>query len=267
MTAISTTAGLWDTLGLSLREGRTFTSEEVTDPASTVVLVNERLAQRFWPGESALDRTLQTVNARGLVTATLRVIGVTPNLVYEEFGETTPQAELNVYVPYGRSGGRTLAILARTSGDPSTYSAAMREAVRSIDSTFATFLAGTFSGFAAAALLLACLGTYGLVAYAAAQRRREVGVRVAIGATRANIVALFLRGGAGLGLLGVALGAPIGLLAARGLSEADMLFTVSPWEASIWIGVAAALASAVLLATLQPALQAGRIDPSDALRD
>lgn len=285
VTAISTTAGLWDTLGLPLREGRTFTSTEVVDPASTVVLVNERLAQRFWPGQSALDRTLQTVNARGAMTATLRVIGVTPNLVYEEFGETTPQAGLNVYVPYGRSGGRTLAILARTSGDPASYSSAMREAVRSVDASFATFdvmsmherrrlttwserfLAGTFTGFAVAALLLACLGTYGLVAYAAAQRRREVGVRVAIGATRADIVALFMRGGAGLGLIGVALGVPFGLLAARGLSEADMLFAISPWEASIWLGVAAALVVAVLLATLHPALRAGRIDPSEALRD
>jgi ABC-type antimicrobial peptide transport system permease subunit len=213
------------------------------------------------------------------------VIGITPNLVYEEFGETTPQSELNVYVPYARSGGRTLAILARTSGDPSTYSSAMREAVRSVDASFATFdvmsmtdrrrlttwgerfLADTFTGFAGAALLLACLGTYGLVAYAAAQRRREVGVRVAIGATRADIVGLFMRGGAGLGLLGVALGVPFGLLAARGLSEADMLFAVSPWEASIWFGVPAVLTGAVLLATLQPALRAGRIDPSEALRD
>jgi putative ABC transport system permease protein len=190
-----------------------------------------------------------------------------------------------VYVPYGRSGGRTLAILARTSGDPSSYSAAMRDAVRSVDASFATFdvfsmaerrrlttwserfLAATFTGFAVAALLLACLGTYGLVAYAAAQRRREVGVRVAIGATRADIVTLFMRGGAGLGALGVVLGVPFALLAARGLSEADMLFGVTPWEASIWVGVAAALTGAMLLATLHPALRAGRIDPSEALRD
>lgn len=285
VTAISTTAGLWDTLGLALREGRTFTSSEVTDPASTVVLVNERLAQRFWPGESALDRSVQTVNARGAVTATLRVIGVTPNLVYEEFGETTPQAELNVYAPYGRSAGRTMAILARTSGNPANYSSAMRDAVRSVDPSFATFdvmsmderrrlttwserfLAGTFSGFAIAALLLACLGTYGLVAYAAAQRRREVGVRIAIGATRADIVTLFMRGGVALGLLGVSLGVPFSLLAARGLSQADILFGVSPWEASIWLGVPSALVGAVLLATLHPALRAGRIDPSEALRD
>lgn len=285
VTAISTTAGLWDTLGLSLREGRTFTSAEVIDPSSSVALVNERLAQRFWPGASALDRPLQMVNARGDVTTTLRVIGVTPNLVYEEFGETTPQAELNVYVPYGRSGGRTLAILARTSGDPASYSSVMREAVRSVDASFATFdvlsmadrrrlttwserfLAGTFTGFAVAALLLACMGTYGLVAYAAAQRRREVGVRVAIGATRADIVRLFMRGGAALGVLGVVLGVPFGLLAARGLAEADMLFGVTPWDASVWFGVPVALTLAVVLATLHPALRAGRVDPSDALRD
>ena len=283
--AISMTAGLWDTLGLSLREGRTLTPAEVLDPASTSVLINERLAQRFWPRQSAIDRSLQTVNARGVVTSTLRVVGVTPNLVYEEFGETTPQAQMNVYLPYGRSGGRTLALLARTSGAPASYSESLRAAVRSVDPSFATFdvlsmterrrlttwserfLAGTFSGFAVAALVLACLGTYGLVAYAAAQRRREVGVRLAIGATRTDIVSLFVRGGAGLGLSGIVIGLPLALMGARGLSDAGMLFLVSPWDVRIWLMLPCVLIVAVLLATTQPAIVASRIDPSDALRD
>jgi predicted permease len=283
--AISMTSGLWDTLGLSLREGRTLSTAEVLDPMSTSVLVNDRLAQQFWPGQSAVDRTLQTVNARGVVTNSWRVVGVTPNLVYEEFGETTPQAELNVYLPYGRSGGRTLAVLARTSGTPASYSEALRAAVRSVDPSFATFdvlsmterrrlttwserfLAGTFSGFAVAALVLACLGTYGLVAYAAAQRRREVGVRLAIGATRTDIVSLFVRGGGMLGLLGIAIGLPLAMVVARGLSEAGMLFGVSPWDVRVWVALPCALIAAVLLATTQPAFKASRVDPSDALRD
>jgi predicted permease len=283
--AISTTSGLWDTLGLSLREGRTLTPAEVLDPSSDSVVINERLAQRFWPGQSALDRSLQTVNARGVVINTVRVVGVTPNLVYEEFGETTPQAEMNVYVPYGRSGGRTLAVLARTSGAPASYSESLRTAVRSVDPSFATFdvlsmterrrlttwserfLATTFSGFAVAALVLACLGTYGLVAYAAAQRRREVGVRLAIGATRTDIVSLFVRGGAGLGLLGIVVGLPLALVVARGLSAAEMLFVVSPWDLRVWLVLPCALIIAVLLATTQPAIKASRVDPCEALRD
>jgi predicted permease len=283
--AISMTAELWTTLGLQLPQGRTFLASEILDPESSSVLVNERLASRFWPGESALDRTLQLVNARGDVVASRRVVGVTPNLVYEEFGETTPQSELNVYVPYGRSGGRTLAILARTSGDPGTYSAAFRAAVRAVDPSFATFdvltmserrrmttwgerfIASTFSVFAVAALLLACLGTYGLVAYAAAQRRREVGVRLAIGATRANVLALFVRGGAGPGLIGIAAGAPLAVLTARGLDRIGMLFEISPWDAGVWLLLPVTLLVAVLVATTQPAIVASRVDPSDALRD
>jgi putative ABC transport system permease protein len=282
--AISATAGLWDTLGLSLREGRAFTQAEVLDPLTDVVHINERLATRLWPGESALDRTLQVVNARGVVTSTVRVVGVTPNLVYEEFGETTAQSQLNVYVPYGRSGSRTLAILARTSGDPAMYADTLRVAVRSVDPSFATFdvltmadrrhvttwgerfLAGTFSSFAVGALLLACLGTYGLVAYAAAQRRREVGVRVAIGATRADILALFVRGGVTTALAGATIGAPLALLTARGLDQAGLLFEVSPWDLWVWMPVPIVLMAAVILATLEPAVRASHVDPSEALR-
>lgn len=285
VTTIATTAGLWDTLGLQLLSGRTFTAVEHADPAGGVVIVNQRLAEAFWGGRNALDQTLDVVNAAGAVTTQVRVVGVAPNLVYEEFGEVTPQAELNVYVPYGRSGGRTLAILARTTGTPSQHSEALRQAVRSVDGSFAAFdilsmeerrrlttwgerfLATTFTGFAVGALLLACLGTYGVVAYSAAQRRREIGVRVAIGATRTDILTLFVRGGVLLGLVGIAAGIPLALLTARGLSQTGMLFEVSPWDVWTWTLLPLALLSSVIAATLEPALRASRVDPTEALRD
>lgn len=285
VTTIATTEGLWDTLGLQLLSGRTFTAAEHGDPEAGVVIVNQRLADAFWGGQNALNQTLDVVNAGGAVTTRVRVVGVAPNLIYEEFGESTPQAELNVYMPYGRSGGRTLAILARTAGSPSQYSEAMRQAVRSVDGSFAAFdilsleerrrlttwgerfLATTFTGFAVGALLLACLGTYGVVAYAAAQRRREIGVRVAIGATRTDILGLFVRGGMILGLLGIAAGVPLALLTARGLSQSGMLFEVSPWNVWTWSVLPMALLVSVLVATLEPALRASRVDPTEALRD
>ena len=215
----------------------------------------------------------------------MRVIGVAPNLVYEEFGETTPQSALNVYVPYAESGSRTLALLVRVAGSPGAFADGLRRAVRSVDPSFAAydvltmtdrralltwgerFLATTFAVFAATALLLACLGTYGVVAYAAAQRRREVGVRLAIGAERTDIVTLFVRSGLLLGALGVAIGVPLAALAATALSQGDMLFDVSPWDARTWLALPIALFSAVIAATLQPALRASRVDPAEALRE
>ena len=104
VTTIWTSPGLWSTLGLRLLEGRTFTDAEWRDADTMAVIVNARLAARFWPGESPIDRTVQVVNSNGDVTRTMRVIGVAPDLVYEEFGETTPQSALNVYVPYAESG-------------------------------------------------------------------------------------------------------------------------------------------------------------------
>lgn len=98
-------------------------------------------------------------------------------------------------------------------------------------------------------------------------RRREVGVRLAIGATRTDIASLFVRGGATLGVVGIVIGLPGALVAARGLSEADMLFGVSPWDTRVWLVLPCALMVAVLLATTQPAILASRVDPSDALRD
>jgi putative ABC transport system permease protein len=93
-----------------------------------------------------------------------------------------------------------------------------------------------------------------------------VGVRLAIGATRTDIVSLFIRGGAMLGVLGILIGTPLALVVARGLSDADMLFQVSPWDATVWLTLPCALIAAVLLATTQPAFRASRVDPSDALR-
>lgn len=281
--SIATTSSLWETLGLPLDAGRTFLSSEVSDPETEVAIVNRRLASLFWPGESALDRTIQVVNARGDVTVSLRIVGVAPDLLYEEFGEATPQSRLNVYVPYGRSGARTMAVLVRAEGNPADLLEPMHRAVRSVDPSFATFdaltlqdrramttwgerfLATTFSAFAIAAVLLACLGTYGVVAYAAMQRRREVGVRLAIGATPLDVVALFARTGGALSVAGLLAGLPIALVAASQLSGG--LVAVSAWDPKVWTLLPAALLTAVLAASLIPARRAGRVDPSAALRE
>ncbi|MGH9456676.1 MAG: ADOP family duplicated permease [Thermoanaerobaculia bacterium] len=277
---IPVTAGLWDVLGRELIDGRTFTSDELRDPATNVVVVNERLASTMWPGESAIGR--EVVFVRSNERTRLRVIGVAPDLVFEELGEETAQSRLQVYFPWAARPWRSMALLVRAAVDPASLISPVRGAVREIDPAFAafdamtmterrrfthwaeSFLGRVFAAFGFGALLLACVGAYGLAAYSAAQRRREIAVRFALGATRSTVLALLLRRGAVLALAGLAAGLPLALGAAR-LIEA-LLFGVSPWDVGIWIVTPLALAGAVLLATWLPSRRAAETDPADALR-
>ena len=175
-----------------------------------------------------------------------------------------------------------MAMLVRTRNNPASVIAQARAAVRSVDPSFAAFdlltmtdrrmvtnwgerfLGRTFAAFAIAALLLACLGIYGLTAYSAAQRTREIGVRLAIGAQPADIVRLLLGRGVKLAAIGAVVGLPLAVIAARMLEE--QLFRVSPWELSVWTILPFVLIVSVLLASFLPARRASLTDPSIALR-
>ena len=278
---VPATASFFQTMGLELIEGRVFSSDESRRADADVAIVNRRLAERFWPGSSALGRRLQVVS--GDETTPYRVIGVAPNLVYEELGEETEQSQQMVYVPYARAGWRTMALLARASGDPGPLAAPLRAAVRDIDPFFAAydvhtmtdrrrltswgerFLAQTFAAFALMALLLACVGIYGLTAHGAAERRRELGIRLAIGAQRRDITRLLLRRGALLAAIGCTAGLPLAFAASKLL--AGLLFEVSPGDRLVWGMAPAVLAMAVLVASYAPARRASRLDPLRALQE
>ena len=278
---VPATPALFETLGLQLSEGRTFSSDESQARDADVVIVNHRLAQRFWPGQSALGRRLRVAAADGIVD--YRVIGVAPDLVYEELGEETDQSKLMVYVPYARAGWRTMALILRTAGEPSAVAGLLRSAVREVDPFFAPydvltmparrvmtmwgerFLGRTFAGLAMAGLLLACIGIYGLTAHAAAQRRRELGIRLAIGAQRGDIIRLLLRRGAALAAVGCGIGILLAMLASQLL--AGLLFRVSPWDGIVWGTAPLALAVAVLVSSFVPARRASRLDPLHAMRE
>jgi predicted permease len=280
---------LWDALHLRLQSGRTFTAAESASAGSDVAIINAALAARLWPRDSPLDRTIDVVEPQprdghpsGSIV-TLRIVGVAPNLVYEEFGEETPQSQLMIYVPTARAAWRTQALLVRTSGDPSVLAAAIRAEVRRVDPGFAVydvmtmadrraynhwgerFIGRTASAFAIVALMLAAIGAYAIAAYTVTQRTREIGVRLALGSTRARVMRGFLWLGGRLALAGGAAGALIGLGVARLLQ--DELFRVSPWTAGEWVVPAALLAAAVIAATYLPARRASRIEPADALRN
>jgi len=278
--AVPVTSTFWDALALTLIEGRTFTAGESRDAGTDAVIVNRRLASRFWPGQSALNRTIRIQDGREAVTG--RVVGVAPDLVYEEFSEETPQSQLNVYVPYVRAGWRSPSLLVSAPPNPGGLAQAVRDAIRNVDPGFAVFdvmtmadrrafnhwaarfVGRTFSAFALTALLLAAIGAYGIAAYAVARRTREIGVRVAIGATRGDVVRLFVGSGARVALLGVLVGGPLAFGVALALRST--LFRVSPWAIELWTGPPVVLALAVLAAYFLPARRASRTDPTVALR-
>lgn len=271
----------WDTLGLSLQEGRAFTSGESAAADADVVIVNQRLADHFWPGESALGHRLGVLDDAG-ATDWRRVVGVSPNLVYEEFGEETAQSRFIVYVPVARAGWRTMALLVRAAGDPAGLVSPARQVIRAADPNLAAFdaltmwqrrdltqwgerfVARLFGLFGVTALLIASVGAYGVMAYGAGQRTREIGVRLALGARAGHVLWLVMRRGVLLTAIGVALGLPLAAATARAVQS--MLFDVSPWSPAVWAGVPLALAVAILAASYLPARRASRIDPAVALR-
>ena len=175
-----------------------------------------------------------------------------------------------------------MALLVAAEGDPATLAGAMRGVIREVDPFFAPydvltmpqrraltswgerFLGRTFAAFSITALLLACIGVYGLTAHNAAARRREIGIRLAIGAQRNDLVRLLLRRGAALAALGCCAGIPLAIVASRALE--DLLFQVSPWDAKVWTLLPLALITAVLIASFLPARRASHLDPLSALR-
>ena len=279
---VPVTPSFWTTLGLNLAEGRTFSIGEAADAGTDVVVVNQRLADVFWPDGSAVGRSLRLIDGGGPRDA--RVIGIAPDLVYEEFGEVTPQSQLNLYVPYAVAGWRTQALLVAVdpSRPPGSVADAMRAAVQARDPGLAVydvmpmtarraynhwgdrFIGQAMTGLAVAALLLACVGAYGITSYGVALRRREIGVRIAIGATARDIRRLFLATGARLAVAGTLVGLPLALVTARAL-EAE-LFRISPWDARVWVVLPAVLAAAILAASYWPARRASRTDPASTLR-
>ncbi|MCL4819421.1 MAG: ABC transporter permease [Vicinamibacteria bacterium] len=271
--------GLFRTLGTAPLAGRDFDASEDAPDARPVALVNPALAKRLFP-RGFEGRRLGLVSD-GAVRH-FDVIGVAPELQYEEFGEETEQSALVVYVPYARLGWRSMALLVRAAGDPGAVADGVRAALareepglaayqamtmrerRALTTWEQRFVAGTLGRFSLAALLLAALGAWGVMAYAVSRRTREIGVRLALGARPRDVMREI--GGEGLRL--AAIGAGAGLLLAAGVGRAlsGALYRVSAADPAIYAGAALALVAAVGFACLGPARRAASVDPMSALR-
>jgi putative ABC transport system permease protein len=270
-------------------EGRAFTEQDHAQ-APRIAIVNETMARRFWPAQTALgkrvaldyeamkffpDRPPQFDLAAGM----REIVGVVRDVRHEGL-ETEPQPEM--YVPDRQRPEREMNLVIRAALDPASLAASVRGAVSAIDpdqpvaniKPMSRLLADSVAKprfnyvlltvFAAVALILTITGVYGVMSYAVAQRTREMGIRLALGARGADVLKLVIR----QGMKPVIAGAALGLAGAYALTRvmATLLFGVSPTDPTVFIGVAALLATVALLACYLPARRAMNIDPVVALR-
>jgi putative ABC transport system permease protein len=271
------TPGYFKTLRVPLVKGRDF-DERDTAEAPMVAVVNEALARTIFAGEDAVGRQLTVWRDEKFPRRIVGVVAdVRPDSLDEEAG---PQ----IYVPHAQDAGwGGMSLVVRTKGgEPESLTQAVRGEVRALDraqpvydvKTLEQVLADSaayrrvaallMAGFACVALVLACVGLYGVVSYAVARRTHEIGIRMALGARPSDVLRMVLRQGGALVLAGVGVGVAAALGAAQAL--AGMLYGVSATDASVYVFVALLLACVALLACLVPARRATKVDPMEALR-
>ena len=269
--------GYLDTLGIPLVRGRFFSDADRSD-AAAIAVVNETLAGRFWPDGEALG---ERIEFRGETREIVGVIGNTrQSLIATDVA--TPGSDSVIFVPLAQRIGGSVFLLVRTAGEPHTVDSELRQALQAVHSQLGVgrmdtleeivdrnfvgidVINGVLTGFGYLALLLAAIGTYGVLAYNVAQRSQEIGLRVAIGAQRVDVVRMITRQGFTLGLIGVAIGAPFIFMLVRVLNSVlQNLGTVDPMTGLV---VAVVLLATTAIASLIPALRAARMDPVNALR-
>jgi predicted permease len=265
-------------LGIDLREGRFLTSAD-SHRAERVCVVDEDLARRYWPNGGALGQRIALGDEKDDAQL-FTVVGVVGAV--KQAALTEAQGQGAVYLPYAYRDNASIFIVTRTSQRPEAFAKTLRKLVRaahpalavdnirSMDTRIAdslitrrspALLAGIFAGVA---LLLAAIGTYGVLSYAVAQRRREIGIRMALGAQREQIGAQFLS----LGLRLLAAGTILGLIGAwlAGRAMQSILFDVPTLHVATLFGTALVMTAVSLVACLIPARRATKVDPIEALR-
>ena len=267
-------ADYFKTMNVPIIEGRTFTKDE-DEQGKTVVLVDETLARRFWPNQSAIGKHIKYDSP-----SWHEIIGVVKQVgIYGS--EARPL--IKIYTPYGRFAQRNTRLSVRSStSDPELLTAAITRAVREVDKDLPIFQVTTldeilaresstrrfnamlFSVFAALALVLAATGVYGVLSYSVSQRTHEVGIRMALGAGRRDVLRLFIGHGMRLVLLGLVIGLGGAFVLTRLMSS--LLFGVSATDKTTFVIVAGVLTVVGVLACYLPARRATRVDPLRALR-
>jgi putative ABC transport system permease protein len=269
----SGTPDVFAVLGIPVHRGRGFTAADRED-AQAVVVISQSLAERYWPNDDPLGRRMKLGTGPWLT-----IVGICGNVVHDWFDRRNyPTA----YVPYAQSPTGNFGLAVRASGDPAALSSAARAAVRAVDPNQPVYdvmtlraalgertlglqyIAAVMGVLGALALLLAAGGVYGVMAYMVAQRAHEIGVRIALGATRADVVRLTVSQTVRLAAIGVALGITLSVLLGR-VIEWGLLGTAAV-DGRIIAALGAVLSLSALAAGYIPARRAASIDPICTLR-
>jgi len=269
------TPGYFNAIGTALRKGRLFTEQDNAQ-ATPVVLINETFARRFLPDREPIGERLKLANDE---KKNLEIVGVVADVKNDDVEE---QPDPGVYVPYAQQPWSTMNLIVHTTHEPALVAGSVRSEVRALDRNVPvsnvkplmrmiderisskrvmTWVLGVFAG---AALLLAAVGIYAVMSCAVAQRTHEIGVRMALGAQTRDVLALVIRQGLKLTLIGVAIGLAGSFASTRALTY--FLFGVTATDPVTFVGLSLLLASIALLACYIPARKAARVDPMVALR-
>jgi len=276
------TPDYFKTMRIPLVGGRLFDRHD-DEHGAEVVIVNQRAARLFWPGSKPLGQQvhLGVRLVSGVRSGQKTIVGIVGDVKY---GSLDREAPPEIYLPYAQHQVDTVTIAVRTAaGDPMTMAPVIRSEVASLDRELPAadiqtmnaiigssvaerrFTMLLLATFALVAVALAAVGIYGVLAYIASQRTQEIGVRLAVGATPADVIRLFVGEGARLTLVGLGIGLVGAMLAARVLTS--LLFGVTANDPLTFGTVAAGLAVVALAASYLPARRASHLDPSMALRN
>jgi putative ABC transport system permease protein len=272
------TPGYFSTLEIAQVSGRNFTDSDDVN-SQKVALIDDTLAHRYWPGEDPIGKQIKAgaLNSQAPWTT---IVGIVASIKSDGFDAP---AMPHVYFPLFQNPNATAAIYLRTSTDPGTLADAIRGEVQSVDPGIPVFAVRTLNEvvaksladrrfaltilavFAGVALLLASIGIYGVMAYTFSQRTHEIGVRVALGAQRRDILRMAL----GEGMVLVAIGLGVGLIGAVIVTRflRSMLFSVTATDPLTFASIALLLAAVALFACFIPAQRATQVDPLVALRE
>src|SRR6185503_9054480 len=269
------TPDYFQTMGIRLVKGRSFTEQDKAE-SPRVVIVNEAFARKHWPNQDAVGKRIKFYWPEK--APWIEIVGVIQDVKHELNVPVTPE----YYLPYAQDVWSSMVVVARTKVDPASLAGALRQQVWAIDKDQAVFdvhtmeevrsiSVGMYSSgsvmlgiFAGVALLLASMGIYGVMAFAVSQRTQEIGIRMALGARRVDVLKLVFSHGMKLALFGIV----IGLLGSWGLTRfmKGLLFGVEPTDLLTFSLVSLCLLLSAFLACYLPARRATKVDPLVALR-
>ena len=266
----------FSTLGIPVIDGRTFTEHD-REQSQNIAIVDETLAKKYFPGQSAIGKKLYLGSLTNLTT--LEIVGVVGHVKHYGLDQ---ESRIQTYVPFAQAALPVFSLAVRTAGDPAMVSSALRNAIASIDrdvplynqtpmreyversmttKRLSTILFGIF---AAVALLLSAIGIYGVISYSVTQQTQEIGIRMALGARSNDVLRLVF----GQGGMLIGLGVVIGVIGAFSMARllSTLLYNVSTTDLKTFLAAPVILAAIAAFAIYMPARRAMRVDPMQALR-